>query len=121
MKVIERLKTEIKPRTVMCTPSGRAEFEIESVDDTGVTFRVGKGRWKTRVPAKCWEGIPDYLRGRGWVRIGASHNTADIDTLEAYLDPVVKTSSSSYVVPVLEKIGAVEVDHNRPAKIRLIE
>jgi hypothetical protein len=121
MTVIGKLKNEIKPGATMHTPSGRAEFEIESVDDSGVTFLVGLGRWKTKIPAKCWEGIPAYLRGRGWVRIGASHDTADTSTLEAYLDPVVKTSSSSYVVPVLEKIGIVEVDRNRPAKIRLIE
>jgi hypothetical protein len=43
------------------------------------------------------------------------------DVFEAYLDPVVKTSSSSYVVPLLEKIGVIEVDYRRPARIRLIE
>lgn len=121
MLIIEKLKTKIVPGTIMRTPSGRAGFEIERVNDDGVTFRVGVGKWKTKVPAKCWEGIPAYLRGRGWVRIGASHETAETGTLEAYLDQVVKTSSSSYVVPVLEKIGIVEVDYNRPAKIRLIE
>ncbi len=121
MSIVEKLKVRIAPRTTMRTPSGRAEFEIESVNDDGVTFRVGLGRWKTKVPAKCLEGIPAYLRGRGWVRIGASHETADTGTLEAYLDPVVKTSSSSYVVPLLEKIGVVEVDYRRPARIRLIK
>ncbi len=121
MPVIDRLKIGIRPGVTMRTPSGKADFEIESVDDSGVTFLVGLGKWKTKVPTKCWEGIPPYLKGRGWVRIGASHNTADLGTLEAYLDPVVKTSSSSYVVPVLEKIGLVQVDRNKPAKIRLIE
>lgn len=121
MSIIEKLKTEIAPGTTMSTPSGRAEFEIESVNDDGVTFRVGLGKWETKVPAKCWEGIPTYLRGKGWVRIGASHQTADAGILEAYLDPVVKTSSSSYVVPLLEKIGVIKVDYGRPARIRLVE
>jgi hypothetical protein len=122
MSIIQKLKIEILPGTTMRTPSGRADFEIESINDDGVTFRVGPERkWKTRVPSKCWEGIPDYLRGRGWVRIGASHDPGEAGTLEAYLDPVVKTSASSYVVPVLEKIGVVEIDYEKPAKIRLKE
>lgn len=66
-------------------------------------------------------GYPSYLRGRGWVKIGAVHDIADEGTLEAYLDKYVPRSSSSYVVPVLEQINVVEVQRGRPAKIRLIE
>ena len=121
MSILKRIKDNITPGKVLYTPSRRVPFTVERVDAEGVTFRVGADKWKIRVPTECWEGITSYLRGRGWVKIGAIHDTADAGTLEAYLDKYVKRSSSSYIVPVLEKIKIVEVQRSRPAMVRLVE
>ena len=121
MSVFEKIRRSIQPGEIFCTPSEEVPFSVETIDADNVTFRVGEGKWKIKVPTECWEGIPDYLRGRGWVRIGAVHDTADEGTLEAYLDKYVQSSSSSYVVPILEHIGIVEVRRSRPAEVRLIE
>ena len=119
MSILEKIKRNISPKTVLYTPSRRFPFTVEKVDAEGVTFRVGAGKWKITVPAECLEGVPNYLKGRGWVKIGAVHGTADKGTLEAYLDKYVLRSSSSYVVPLLDQIGVVKVQHSRPAKIKL--
>ena len=121
MSIINKIERSISPGEVLYTPSMRVPFTVEKVDTTRVTFRVGKGKLKITVTAECWERIPGYLRGRGWVRIGAVHDAADEGTLEAYLDTYVQRSSSSYVVPVLERIKIVKVQHSRPAKIKLTE
>jgi len=121
MSLLKKIRYTISLGEVLYTPSKRTSFTVERVDDTeGVTFRVGaKRKWKIKVPVECWEGIPKYLRSKGWVRIGAVHGTAEKGTFEAYLDNYIQRSSSSYVVPVLERIEIVEVQHGRPAKIRL--
>jgi len=121
MSILERIKDNITPGKVLYTPSRRVPFAVERVEAEGVTFLVGASKWKIKVPTECWEGITSYLRDRGWVKIGAIHDTANAGTLEAYLDKYVKRSSSSYVVPVLEKIKIVEVHRSRPARIRLVK
>jgi len=120
MSLFNKIRSSIQPGQKFRTPSKETPFSVKAIDTQHVTFSVGE-KSKIKVPATCWEGIPDYLRGRGWVRIGAVHDTADTSTLEAYLDRFVSSSSSSYVVPVLEHIGTVKVERSKPAKVRLIE
>lgn len=121
MSIIDKIERTISSGEVLYTPSNRAPFTVEKVDRAGVTFRVGKGKWKITVAAECLEGIPRYLRGKGWVRIGSVHDVAEEATLEAYLDKYVSRSSSSYVVPLLERIKIIKVQRSRPAKIKLTE
>lgn len=121
MSIIDEIKRTISSGEVFYTSSRRAPFTVEKVDTAGVTFRVGEGKWKVTVPAECLEGIPSYLRGKGWVRIGSIHDVAEEGTLEAYLDKYVSRSSSSYVVPLLERIKIIKVQRSRPAKIKLTE
>jgi len=58
------------------------------------------------------------------VLIGAKHDTAPRGTLEEYLDTFwaqdkTHASGASYVVPVLEHLAIVEVDHGTSSKVRL--
>jgi hypothetical protein len=78
------------------------------------------------VSKQCWDGIPDFLKNKGWVLIGANHvvtDELDEGTLEKYLRKCTKSKSKhsqgSYVAPLLEHLGIVEVDHQRPSKVRL--
>jgi len=125
MSVFERITREIRSGMVLHTPVRRARFKVDSVDAKNgiVVFFVG-AETRIKIPRVCWDGIPDFLRGRGWVKIGARHDTAPIGTLEEYLDRYWKqgkthASGASYVVPVLEHLGIVEVDHKTPSKVRL--
>lgn len=120
MSIFEKIRRSIQPGEIFYTPSKEVPFSVATIDAENVTFNVGE-KSKIKVPSECWNGISHHLRDRGWVRIGAVHDTASEGTLEAYLDRYVQSSSSSYVVPVLEHIGAVEVRRSRPAKVRLIQ
>ena len=53
--------------------------------------------------------------------IGATHGRPPSGSFDEYLQQFTHgTSAASYVVPILEKIGLVQVDRKRPQKIRLV-
>lgn len=124
MTVFDRIMKEIRSGTVLYTPVQNRQFTIKSVDAEKLVFFVG-AKTKIEVPKACWNGIPDFLKGRDWVRIGAKHECTRkvlIGSLERYLDECPnKTSASagSYVASVLKHLKIVEVDHQRPSKVRL--
>ncbi len=84
-----------------------------------VVLVVGSGK-ECRVHADCWNGIPDFLRGRGWVRIGATHSSSGNETLQSYLDGRADWYTASYVASVLVHAGIAEVDAGTPNKIMLM-
>jgi hypothetical protein len=124
MTVFERIRKEIHAGMVLYTPVQNKSFKVESVDSEKLVFFVG-AKTKIEVPKACWNGIPDFLRGRDGVRIGAKHEcTRKVlrGSLERYLDECPnKTSASagSYVASVLGHLKIVEVDPHRPSKVRL--
>jgi len=123
MSVFEKITREIHSGMVLYTPVRRARFTIEPFETDKVIFLVG-AKTKIKIPRACWDGIPNFLRGKGWVMIGSRHDAAPSGTLEEYLDQwwsegKSHASGASYVVPVLEHLGIVEVDHNLPSKVRL--
>ena len=68
--------------------------------------------------------FPIFLEAEDGIEIGAKHDVAPIGTFEEYLDQFweegkTHASGASYVVPVLEHLGVVEVDHTIPSKISL--
>lgn len=84
-------------------------------------------RTEIKVSKTCWNGIPDFLKGKEWVKIGAKHEvSASVDdfTLEKYLRKCTssksKQSQGIYVASLLEYLKVVEVDHSRPSKVRLL-
>lgn len=118
---MDRILRTISSGIVLTTPSGRATFKVEKVSPEGVLMRVGAG-WPIRVPADCWEGIPEFLRGRGWILIGATHGEPPSGSLDDYLQRFTHgVSAASYVVPILEKILSVQVRRKKPGKVRLTE
>ena len=109
---------------VLYTPVQHNSFKVKSVDDKEVVFFVRKTN--IEVSKQCWNGIPNFLKNKGWVLIGANHIAStklDEGTLEKYLRYYTtsksKHSQASYVAPLLEYLKIVDVDHNRPSKIKL--
>lgn len=76
MSVFETILKRIKKGMVLYTPVQRKQFSVYSVDDEKLVFFVG-AKTKIEVPRACWDGIPSFLKGRGWVKIGAKHETTE--------------------------------------------
>jgi hypothetical protein len=118
MTVMEVLLKKLMPGMQLRTPVMGSKFLVGDVSPTGVTLILGRG-WKTPIPAEYWNGIPTFLRGRDWVEIGAVHGASKPGTLENYIDGFITGSAGNYVAAVLEQVGIVEIDRQRPSKIRL--
>ena len=120
MSIIVKITRGIPVGSLIKTPSGRSQFEVYHIDPDRVMIRVGKRGYILTIPASCFEGVPDFLRGKGWIRIGAIHNAALEGTFDEYVQRSTHgTSAASYVAPILERIGIIEIDRKRPARIRL--
>ncbi len=101
------------------TPSGK-RFKIIHIDGEKVLIETGQKPSILKIPASVLEEAPNFLRGKGWVRIGAIHEVSH----ELSLDTFIKrfshgTSLASYIAPLLELAEIAEIDRSRPAKIRL--
>jgi hypothetical protein len=124
MTVFERIRKEIRDGMILYTPVKRKPFKIEKVEADKLIFFVG-AKTRIKIPKACWNGIPDFLRGKDGVRIGAKHEcTRKVlrGSLERYLDECPnKTSASagSYVASVLGHLKIVKVDPDRPSKVTL--
>lgn len=101
------------------TPSGK-QFRITHIDGEKVLLEAGESSI-LKIPASALEETPNFLRGKGWVRIGAVHEISDEPTLDTFIKRFSHgTSLASYVAPLLELAGIAEIDRTRrPAKIRL--
>jgi hypothetical protein len=87
--------------------------------DSAVLLIGGKEAW-TPLPWDAFEAIPDFLRGRGWVRVGGVFEVnGNPDTLDGFLKKYLKRATAGWVAVILERAGVVEVDRARPARVRL--
>ena len=56
------------------TPTGSAEFVVDVINSRGVVLLFGKKRTPTPIGWGCLEGVVDFLRGRGWIPVGANRD-----------------------------------------------
>jgi hypothetical protein len=102
------------------TPTGNASFILKTIDSVGVVLQFGAMKTATRFDWDCLEGVPEFLRGRGWVPVGANRVVAgNPGTLDEYLKQHVKRQTANYVAVLLDGAGVVELDRSRPARVRL--
>jgi len=114
-----KMTQKIPLHSIIKTPSGKARFEFYHIDGEKVVIKT-EGDSKIKIPAICFENAPSFLRGKGWIRIGALHDTSREETFDSFLKRFTSgTSVASYVAPILEKAGMVGIDRSRPAKLRL--
>jgi hypothetical protein len=86
MPLFERIRREVPVGTPLKTPVMNKPFTIKQYESDALVFSVGTKHLPIPVPRACWDGIPNFLRGKDWVKIGAKHDVAKKGTLEEYLD-----------------------------------
>ncbi|MCW4035400.1 MAG: hypothetical protein NWF03_08565 [Candidatus Bathyarchaeota archaeon] len=126
MNLFDRILDEVPVGLELYTPVRRKPFRVERKEPERLVFLVK--RTKIVVSKDCWNGIPDFLRSRGWVPIGAKHEVLENlshGTLERYLREISvkdtrRESQGCYVVPLLEHLKIVEVRYNKRSEVKLI-
>ncbi len=93
------------------------------MDELGLTeliLLLGPKQTRTAFSWACLEGAAEFLRGRGWIRVGANRDVnGDPTALDGYLKGCVRRQTADYVAVVLEHAGLVELNRERPARVRL--
>ena len=114
------IRAHITPGVRLPTPTGRASFIVHELNSRGIVLLLGPKHAWTPLSWDCLEGIPGILRNRGWIRIGANRDVAgNPGTLDAYLKSCLKRQTADYVAVILERAGLVDLDRDRPARVRL--
>ncbi len=117
--MVEITRKIIRFPFILETSSGK-QFKVIHIDGEKVLIETGKKPSTLKIPASAVEEAPNFLRGKGWIRIGAIHEISDAPSLDTFLKRFSRgTSLASYVAPLLELAEIAEIDRNRPAKIRL--
>lgn len=124
MSLFDRVRREIPCGTVFYTPVKRCQHRIDYENDEVLFFKEDKKKPFSKTPKICWDGIPEFLKNEGWVKIGARFGIAPKGSFQEYIDqfhPQGKTSSSEAndIASILERLGVVEIDRKIPSRIRL--
>lgn len=116
------IRSKISPGQLLKTPDIQksASFDVERLDTEGMVLLFGKKKTPTKISWQCLEGIPAFLKGKGWVEVGTVYYTsANPGTLDEYLKGWINRGTAGWVASVLEEAGIVEIDRNRPIRVRL--
>lgn len=120
VSVEDQIRRRVPVGTRLKTYGRGAEFVVGDLGPRGLVLLLGEGRHRTRLPWACLEGIPDFLRDRGWVRAGGQYSVdGESATLDEHLKASLKTSTSRWLAVVLERAEVVEVDPGPPLRVRL--
>jgi hypothetical protein len=115
------IRSSVRQGEVLPTPTGTAAFVVDQLDAEGLSLLFGPKKTRTLLSWRCLEGVPGYLRGRGWVLVGANRDVNSDYGPDGYLKRWIKRQTANYVAVVLERAGIVELDRERPAQVRLID
>jgi hypothetical protein len=119
-RVETAVRQHVHPGARFQTPTGRGTFVVDELRPDGLTLLLGPKRTSTLLRWGDLEGISAFLHERGEVCVGANRDlVGDPMTLDGYLKTCVKRQVANYVAVVLEHAGLVELDRDRPARIKL--
>ena len=114
------MRAAVTPGEPLQTPTGRGTFSVTRYTTDGLVLLLGAKEAWTPLPWAAVEEIPDFLRGRAWVRIGSTYSTYAIEgTLDAHLKRFTARATGGWVAVVLERAGVLEIDRSAPARVKL--
>ena len=115
------IRSSVRPGEVLPTPTCTATFVVDQLGADGLSLLFGPKKTRTLLTWRCLEGVPGYLRGQGWVLVGANRNVHGDYGLDGYFKRWIKRQLADYVAVVLERAGVLELDRERPARVRLTD
>jgi hypothetical protein len=119
--VEDAVRKHIHPPERLRTPGRDMPFTVERFDQEALVLVFGEKETRTPMPWEALEGVPDLLRGRGWVPTTGSFAVGgDISTISGYLKQFFNRETANWVMVVLERAGVVELDRSRPITARLV-
>jgi hypothetical protein len=119
-RVENAVRGSVSPGELLATPTGRGQFKVERYTSEGLVLLLGRKEAWTPLSWHAMEGVPDFLRGRGWVAIGSLYSTdSQPGSLDQYMKSFLKRATAGWVAVVLESAGVLAIDRSRPARVKL--
>lgn len=119
-RVESAVRGAVSPGEFLVTPTGRGRFKVARYTTEGLVLLLGAKEAWTPLPWRAMEGVPDFLRGRGWVAIGSLYSTgSQPGTLDEYLKAFLKRATAGWIAVVLERAGVLAIDRSQPARVKL--
>jgi hypothetical protein len=119
-RVENAVRGSVAPGELLATPTGRGRFKVARYTSEGLVLLLGAKEAWTPLPWQAVEGVPDFLRGRGWVAVGSLYSTdSQPGSLDEYLKSFLKRATAGWVAVVLERAGVLVLDRSRPARVKL--
>ena len=119
-RVEQAVRAAVVPGQPLQTPTGRGTFSVARYTTEGLVLLLGAKQAWTPLPWAAVEEIPEFLRGRAWVRIGSTYSTDAIEgTLDAHLKRFLARATGGWVAVLLERAGVLEIDRSAPARVKL--
>jgi hypothetical protein len=115
------IRSSVRPGEVLPTPTGTKTFIVDQLEAEGLSLLFGPKKTRTLLTWRCLEGVRGFVRGQGWVLVGANRDVNGNYGLDGYFKRSIKRQLANYVAVVLERAGVVELDRERPAHVRLID
>lgn len=114
------VRAAISPGDLLATPSGRGHFRVAQYTPDELVLLLGEQEWRTPLPWQALEDLPDFLRNRGWVRIGSVFSSdSEAASLDEYMKRFQRRATAGWVAVVLEKAQVLAIDRSRPARLKL--
>lgn len=114
------VRASVPPGELLATPTGRGRFTVKRYTTEGLVLLLGEKEAWTPLPWRALEGVPDFLRGRGWGAVGSLYSAdSRPGSLDEYMKSFLKRATAGWVAIVLEKAGVVAINRSRPARVKL--
>jgi hypothetical protein len=117
---VERaIRKRLHPGQQLATPDRQKPFILERMDERGIVLLFGRKQTPVRLLWSWLEGVPDFIRGHGWVRIAGVYTVGgDPETLDGYFKRFVNTATANWAAVVLQEAGVLEIAL-KPLRVRL--
>lgn len=73
-RVEQAVRAAVVPGELLKTPTGRAPFSVARYTSEGLVLLLGAEEAWTPLPWTALEQVPEFPRGRSWVRIGSTYS-----------------------------------------------
>jgi hypothetical protein len=108
-------------RQPLFTPAQQQRFTVDTIDEEGVTLRIGRLGTRTSFTWETLEGIRRRFMDEEWIVIGGGHNAVGVPgTLDGEVKRVVNRDAAGHLASLLEAAGVVELDRHRPVRMHVI-
>ena len=112
------IRATLEPGDVFSTLGRAATATVGSYEEPEVVLLLGQKRARNSVSWSCLEGVPLFLVGRDWVELAGEGSGGG--TLETYLVSQGCEAGANLVGAFLEAAEVVEVDRDKPVRVRLV-